>query len=254
MNTKERKTLLDAAEKRWNQKQFIAEDPISVPHRFSKKQDIEIAGLFAAVLAWGQRKTIIRNCNALIEHMENAPHDFVLHHQDADLKKMEGFVHRTFNTTDLLYFISFLQYWYQKHESLEDLFFVPNAKDTGKGLIQFHQNFFNLPWAPQRTRKHIPTPERKSACKRLNMYLRWMVRKDENGVDFGIWQRIQPAQLICPLDVHVSRTARNLGLLARKQDDWQAALELTENLRKMDAIDPVRYDYALFGLSLEKGL
>jgi uncharacterized protein (TIGR02757 family) len=238
------KALLDLKAEQFNQPNFIPNDPISIPHRFKKKQDIEISGLFAAILAWGQRKTIINNCNRLMEWMDNAPHDFIVNHKKSDFA---NFKHRTFNSIDLNYFIRFLSWYYSKNESLEDAFC---ADDVRSGIIKFHHLFFSLPDHPKRTVKHISTPERKSACKRINMYLRWMVRHDQKGVDFGIWRKIKPSQLICPCDVHVDRVARKLKLIRRKQVDWQTAEELTANLRLFDPNDPVKYDFALFGLGV----
>ncbi|MCI0751358.1 MAG: TIGR02757 family protein [Flammeovirgaceae bacterium] len=247
------KEFLDQKAGEFNRPGFIKNDPISIPHRFKKKQDIEIAGIFAAVLAWGQRVTIINKCNDLLERMENDPHHFVLDHSSKDLESLLTFKHRTFNATDALYFIEFLKSYYQKYDTLESAFQVDTADVTiEQGLIRFHNLFFSLEDAPARTRKHISTPERKSACKRLAMYLRWMVRKDSHGVDFGIWKNIKPAQLVCPCDVHVERVARKLKLIKRKQVDWQTALELTNNLRKLDPVDPVKYDFALFGLGIER--
>src|SRR6476661_5293617 len=237
----------------YNTPAFIAADPISIPHLFTKKQDIEIAGFFAAVFAWGNRTTIINKCTELMQLMDDAPYDFMLHHNDADLKKFLHFKHRTFNTTDLLYFISFLQYYYSQHISLESAFSIwltEEDQTIERALIHFHHYFFALPYAPERTRKHIATPERGSHCKRLNMFLRWMVRKDNCGVDFGIWSEIKPAELVCPIDVHVARVARRLKLLTAKQLNWKAALELTEHLRQFDPADPVKYDFALFGLGV----
>ncbi|MEQ9285982.1 MAG: TIGR02757 family protein [Cyclobacteriaceae bacterium] len=249
----ELKTFLDEKFEEFNQPGFIADDPICIPHRFSKKQDIEIAGFFAAMLAWGQRKTIVNKCTELLDMMGNAPHDFIKNHSEADLKPLVGFKHRTFNATDTLYFIHKLKSHYQGHESLESAF-LPKAShqpfDMKAALISFRDYFFDLPDSPQRTRKHISTPANKSACKRLNMYLRWMVRKDNGGVDFGIWENIPTASLICPCDVHVDRIARRLGLITRKQTDWQTAEELTNNLKKFDPQDPVKYDFALFGLGV----
>lgn len=247
------KLLLDEKYNQFNRIDFIEDDPILIPHRFTNKQDIELAGFLAAILAWGQRKTIINKCTQLMDLMGNEPYQFMLHHSENDLKALEHFKHRTFNTTDLLYFVSFFKWFYTNHDSLEEAFVMDKSdKNTEQPLIHFHDLFFSLEYAPDRTRKHIATPARKSACKRLNMYLRWMVRKDERGVDFGIWDRIQPSQLICPLDVHVERVARSLGLLERKLSDWRAAVELTERLKHFDANDPVKYDFALFGMGLEK--
>jgi uncharacterized protein (TIGR02757 family) len=249
----ELKSFLDEKSEQFNQPNFIANDPISLPHRFKKLQDIEIAGLFAAVLAWGQRKTVLNKCSALLAMMDNDPYSFILHHNESDLKPFTAFKHRTFNGTDTLYFIEFLKAHYNQHRSLEILFQVSQENETiEQGLIHFHRAVFSLPNYPSRTKKHIPTPERKSTCKRLSMYLRWMVRDDKRGVDFGLWKSIQPSQLICPCDVHVERVARHLKLIKRKQTDWQTALELTGNLRKLDANDPVKYDFALFGLGTEE--
>lgn len=249
---KDLKAFLDEKVERFNQPSFITLDPVSIPHLFTKKQDIEIAGLMAAVLAWGQRVTIIRKCAELMQWMDNAPHEFVLHHRESDLKRFLEFRHRTFNGTDALYFIEALRSIYREHASLEDVFAVPSGNVTiEQGLINFHHRFFSLENHPHRTRKHLPTPERKSTCKRINMYLRWMVRQDSNGVDFGLWRTISPAQLVCPCDVHVDRVARKLKLIKRKQTDWLTALELTDSLRKLDPKDPVKYDFALFGLGIE---
>lgn len=247
------KEALDRYVIQFNQPDFIPNDPICIPHRFIKKQDIEIAGFFAAILAWGNRKTIINKCTELLASMDNSPHDFILHHQAIDLKRFLNFKHRTFNATDTLYFIHFLKFHYQQFDSLESAFtkeFPENESSIEKALSNFHQYFFSLEDYPARTQKHIATPLRNSACKRINMFLRWMVRKDDTGVDFGIWQTIQPSQLICPCDVHVERVARHLGLIQRTKADWKTALELTENLRKLDANDPVKYDFALFGLGV----
>ncbi len=246
--------LLSQKAQQYNRPDFVKDDPIQIPKRFSKLQDIEIAGLMAAVLAWGQRKTIIRKTQELMRLMDNAPHDFVLNHQTQDLKRFLDFKHRTFQTTDLLYFIEFFKQFYHENNSLESLFSAkmkPQDSNVGKGLIHFHDQFFSLPDSPARTRKHIATPTRKSACKRLNMYLRWLVRNDDQNVDFGLWKSLKMSQLVCPLDVHVERVSRHLGLLTRPQTDWQAAIELTENLKKIDPNDPVRFDFALFGLGLE---
>ena len=238
----------------YNRPRFIENDPICIPHSFQRQQDIEISGFVAAVLAWGQRKTIIKKCREFFSYMDNAPYDFVRFHQESDLKPFLAFKHRTFNATDALYFIEFFRQFYQEHDSLEDAFLVgmtPEHEDMEPGLISFQQQFFSLPDAPSRTKKHVATPARKSACKRINMFLRWMVRQDHRGVDFGCWHRIRPAQLVCPCDVHVDRVARRLGLITRKQTDWQTAVELTQKLKQFDPTDPVKYDFALFGLGVE---
>ncbi len=245
------KDFLDEKVDQFNRPHFIELDPISIPHQFSKKQDIEIAGLLAAVLAWGQRVTVVKKSNELLALMDNSPYEFVRHHQIKELRRFEKFKHRTFNTTDALYFIAALQNIYRQYESLEEVF-LPHTGEVGSGLKRFHQQFFSLPDFPARTKKHVSTPERKSACKRLNMYLRWMVRSDNRKVDFGLWKKISPASLICPLDLHVERVARKLRLIIRKQVDWETALELTDSLRVLDPIDPVKYDFALFGLGIER--
>lgn len=249
------KKILNEAADQFNQKDFIVDDPIGIPHQFTKLQDIEIMGFWVAMLAWGQRKTIINKSLELIELMDGTPHDFILNHQEKDRQRFASFKHRTFQYTDTLYFLHFLQHYYQKENSLENAFsrhLSDKDEHVGAALIGFHEHFFSLPDAPQRTRKHIATPARKSSCKRLNMFLRWMVRKDEKGVDFGLWKSIPTRQLLMPLDVHVDRVARQLGLLKRKQRDWQAVLELTSNLRVFDSVDPVKYDFALFGMGVLK--
>jgi len=254
MDKKKLKLFLDEKADYYNQPSFIKNDPVSIPHLFTKKQDIEIMGLWAAVLAWGQRVTIINKCHELIKLMDHAPYDFIMNHRESDLKSLLKFKHRTFNDTDTLYFIQFFKHYYAENKSLEDAFIkgvIPDSDNVEQGLINFHKIFFSLEDFPERTKKHIATPARNSACKRLNMYLRWMVRKDNKGVDFGIWKKIKASQLVCPCDVHVDRVARKLGLIKRKQTDWQTAVELTENLKKLDANDPVKYDFALFGLGVE---
>jgi uncharacterized protein (TIGR02757 family) len=237
----------------YNTVDFIAADPISIPHRFSKKADIEIAGFFAAIFAWGNRTIIINKCTDLLQRMDNAPHDFVLNHEPSDLKNLLHFKHRTFCDTDLLYLIAFFKYHYAEWPSLEMAFTKQWNKtdDTVENALNgFYQYVFSLPDVSDRTRKHIASPAKNSSCKRINMFLRWMVRKDKNGVDFGIWKKMSPAQLVCPIDLHVARVARRFNLIERKATDWQTALELTLNLRKLDSRDPVKYDFALFGLGV----
>ena len=249
------KDFLDEKVALFNRPNFIELDPISIPHRFAKKQDIEIAGFFAAILAWGQRKTILNKCSELLECMDNAPHDFMLNHTEGDLKAVLGFKHRTFNEVDALYFIHFLSWFYRNQDSLEKAFLIgqTGAVDSMESMLtQFQRHFFSLEDAPSRTKKHISSPATRSACKRINMYLRWMVRQDQQGVDFGIWKQISPAQLICPCDLHVDRVGRKLGLITRKQTDWGTAVELTQVLRSFDPLDPVKYDFALFGLGVEE--
>ncbi len=244
--------FLDKKVRAYSHKSFIHVDPVSIPHMFSKKQDIEIAGFFAAIFAWGNRTTIINKSRELMEMMDMSPHEFCLDADPARLKRLSAFRHRTFNTDDLYYFISFFHHHYRKHNSLEQAFL--RGMDKGdetieKGLIGFCQYFFSLEHL-KRTEKHISSPLQKSACKRINMYLRWMVRKD--AVDFGIWKKISPAQLICPLDLHVSRVAKRFGLISRPNADWSSALELTANLKRMDKLDPVKYDFALFSLGVNE--
>jgi uncharacterized protein (TIGR02757 family) len=249
------KKILDQKVKQYNKVDFIEKDPICIPHQYKKQQDIEIAAFFAAIFAWGNRTTIINKSNELLNRMDNAPYDFCLHHQAKDLKKIVGFVHRTFNDTDALYTIDFFKKHFTKHQSLEDSFFANQI--TGKknnsveaALTHFQSYFMSLEDAPKRTQKHISSPFSGSTCKRLNMFLRWMVRKDKQGVDFGIWDSIKPAELIIPIDVHVARVSRAMGILKRSQTDWQAALELTQYCRTLDSKDPVKYDYALFSLGV----
>jgi uncharacterized protein (TIGR02757 family) len=273
------KAFLDFKIAQYNRPSFIPNDPVSIPHLFTKQQDIEIMGFWAAILAWGQRVTIINKCKELITLMDGAPYDFIINHEEPDLKKLLHFKHRTFNDIDTLYFISFFRYHYGLHNSLETAF-IPNetsanrlvilsdregssvnggittnatdAEPIEKYLNHFRQYFFSLPDYPHRTKKHISSPSQKSTCKRLNMFLRWMVRKDNYGVDFGLWNHIKPSELICPCDLHVDRVARKLNLITRKQTDWQTAVELTKRLREFDPVDPVKYDFALFGLGIEE--
>jgi len=253
---KDLKKFLDTKVAEYNRPAFIDADPVCIPHMFSKKQDIEISGFFAAIFAWGIRTTIINKSKELMQLMQMAPHDFCLNHTENDLKKLLQFKHRTFNATDLLYCIEFLKFHYSNNNRLETAFFptkvLKQATDykVELGLSYFHHYFFSLEDAPNRTRKHIATPYKNSSCKRLNMYLRWMIRNDKKGVDFGIWKKIQPSELICPIDLHVARVAKRFQLLYRKQADWAAAVELTQYLRTLDPADPVKYDFALFGLGV----
>ncbi len=252
MHEQQLKDFLEEKVNTYNRVDFIENDPICIPHRYSMQQDIEIMGFWSAMLAWGQRKTIINKCNELSALMDHAPYDFVLNHSENDLKKLTDFKHRTFNTTDTLYFLTFFRYHYQNHESLEQAFLLNGQFEAASSLSHFHNYFFSLEDAPHRTRKHIASPAKKATCKRLNMFLRWMVRQDDNGVDFGIWNNISPRDLYCPLDVHVDRVARKLGLIERKQTDWKTTAELTNELKKLDSNDPVKYDFALFGLGIEE--
>ncbi len=254
-NIEDLKAFLDSKFMLYNSSSFIETDPISIPHLFSRKEDIEISGFFAATLAWGQRVTIINNTKKLMGWMDNAPLDFILNFTQHDLNPFQRFVHRTFNGIDCEYFLWSLKNIYQNYGSLEIAFcdgFQPDVLNVKKALVNFRKVFFELDH-PTRTEKHIANPAKKSSAKRLNMFLRWMVRVDDRGVDFGIWKKIIPAQLICPLDVHSARVARKLGLLKRHINDWSAAEELTENLKLLDNKDPVKYDFALFGLGIFEG-
>ncbi len=252
MDFLELKDFLDFKVTQYNKPNFITNDPICIPHQYKKKQDIEIAAFFAAILAWGQRKTIINKCNELFLRMDNEPYQFMLNHSVKDLKNLASFKHRTFNYTDLLYFVCFFKHHYTIANTLETAFLPSGSFTLENALNYFRTYFFSLPDFPPRTIKHVSSPLQKSTCKRLNMFLRWMVRKDNCGVDFGIWETIPTAALICPCDVHVDRVARKLGLINRKQTDWLTAVELTAKLKEFDANDPVKYDFALFGLGVEE--
>ena len=249
--TDELKDFLENKYNQYSRPGFIETDPISIPHLFTKKQDMEIAGFLAATISWGQRKTILKNARQLLHWMDDAPHDFILNFRKDDLKPFRKFVHRTFNGTDCIYFLNALQHLYKNSGGLQQLFEKPftEKQDLSYAISMARKKFFQLRH-PARTLKHFPDPAAGSAAKRINMFLRWMVRKDFSGIDFGIWKKIKPADLVCPLDVHSARVARKLGLLSRKQNDWAAANELTNNLRKLDKNDPVKYDLALFGLGV----
>ena len=246
MTNSELLSFLEENYRRYNRPDFIELDPISIPHKFSKKEDIEIAGLFSATIAWGQRPTIIRNANDLMKRMDLAPHDFILNHTKKDLLQFKNFKHRTFNGVDCAFFLKSLQNIYKKHKSLEGAFIGSDAKSA---ITNFRQLFFSIPH-PHRTGKHVSNPDANSSSKRLNMFLRWMVRKDKRGVDFGLWNNIKISELMCPLDVHSGNVSRKLGLLDRKQNDWKSVEELTSRLRLFDPKDPVKYDFALFGLGV----
>lgn len=255
MNLKksELKAFLDTKVAQYNNPKFIDSDPIQIPHSFSKKEDIEISGFLTATIAWGNRKSINTNAKRLMDLLDNAPHDFVLNHTKTDLDTLSPFVHRTFNGRDCIQFITSLQHIYKNHKGLEAVFKTHTQSNSIQPAIsKFKRIFFEIDHL-QRTQKHISDPLKNSAAKRINMFLRWMVRQDYAGVDFGIWQNISPAVLSCPLDVHSGNVARKLGLLARKQNDAKAVLELDTALRKLDPIDPVKYDFALFGLGVFEG-
>ncbi|PWL39251.1 TIGR02757 family protein [Flagellimonas aquimarina] len=244
------KDFLDEKVEQYNNPKFLEDDPLQIPHLFSKKEDIEISGFLTATIAWGNRKSIIKNASRLIELLDNAPYDFVLNHTETDFEKLTPFVHRTFNGLDLQYFIQSLQNIYANHGGLESIFVQNQEKDSLQSAIsKFKEVFFEIPHQT-RTMKHVSDPNKGSAAKRINMFLRWMVRNNNTGVDFGIWKKLNPSQLSCPLDVHSGNVARKLKLLKRKQNDAKALAELDRNLRKLDPKDPVKYDFALFGLGV----
>lgn len=247
------KEFLDQKVQTYNTPQFLSSDPIQIPHRFSKKEDIEIAGFLTATIAWGNRKSIITNANKLMHLMDDDPYEFIVGHSATDLERFEGFVHRTFNSIDACYFMQALQQLYKQHGGLETVF-TKHANQEGMQMAihKFKEVFFSWPH-PERSKKHVSDPLKNSAAKRINMYLRWMVRQDNHGVDFGIWKEIAPALLSCPLDVHSGNVARKLKLLKRKQNDAKALQELDASLRKLDPVDPVKYDFALFGLGVFEG-
>lgn len=244
------KDFLDEKVLKYNNPAFIESDPVSIPHMFDLKQDIEISGFLAATIAWGNRTTIIKNAVSMMKLMDNSPYEFVIHHKETDLERLNGFVHRTFMEVDLAYFIRSLKNIYLNHGGLESVFSANISGDsTQPAITQFRKVFFSLPH-PARTCKHISDPSKGSSAKRINMYLRWMVRNDNRGVDFGLWDKISPGQLSCPLDLHSGNVARKLGLISRSQNDSKALCELDFNLRQLDRVDPVRYDFALFGLGV----
>lgn len=250
MTTKEKKAFLDFKVNQYNRPEFIETDPIQIPHLFEKKEDIEIAGFLVATIAWGNRKIILRNGHEMMNRMDQAPFDFILNAAERDLSVLDNFVHRTFNDEDFRFFVKSLQNIYKNHGGLEKIFTDFSSEVSLQPAIHQLKNiFFEIPH-PKRTQKHVSDPLKKSAAKRINMFLRWMVRNDVAGVDFGIWKSISPAKLSCPLDVHSGRVARKLNLLKRKQNDAKAVGELDASLRKLDANDPVKYDFALFGLGV----
>ncbi|WP_047551426.1 TIGR02757 family protein [Psychroserpens sp. Hel_I_66] len=250
MNKKDLKEFLDAKVELYNHPKFIESDPIQIPHQFSKNEDIEISGFLTATIAWGNRKSIINNANRMMDLLDQSPYDFVINHQDHDLDKLLPFVHRTFNGDDFIQFIKGLKHIYTYHNGLENVFSkISEEKNLQHSIHEFKNIFFEIDHL-DRTKKHVSDPLKNSAAKRINMFLRWMVRQDNNGVDFGIWTSISPALLSCPLDVHSGNVARKLKLLKRKQNDGKALLELDTSLRKLDKDDPVKYDFALFGLGV----
>lgn len=250
MSPTELKEFLDSKVSQYNTLDFIESDPIAIPHQFNNKEDIEIAGFLVATIAWGNRKSILKNANKMMDHLGNSPYDFILNHTTAQLEPLHDFVHRTFNAKDFEYFIKALKHIYTNHGGLEKIFSKPTKEDSLQEHISSFKNvFFELDHL-SRTQKHVSDPLKGSAAKRINMFLRWMIRKDNTGVDFGIWKSISPSLLSCPLDVHSGNVARKLGLLQRKQNDAKAVRELDLALRKLDPKDPVKYDFALFGLGV----
>jgi uncharacterized protein (TIGR02757 family) len=248
LNMDELKEFLDEKVEFFNRPSFIESDPISIPHQFTGKEDIEIAGFLAATIAWGNRKMILRNANRIMELLEHSPYEFILNSSDREFENVGSFVHRTFNSSDLFYFMKALQHIYRYKGGLESIFKTYHTVDSLQPAIhELHKIFFELPHE-KRTERHVSDPFKGSAAKKLNMYLRWMIRSDNNGVDFGIWDSISPSILSCPLDVHSGNVARKLGLLKRKQNDAKAVAELDGVLRSFDSEDPVKYDFALFGL------
>lgn len=253
MNLTDLKEFLDSKVCQYNTLDFIEPDPISVPHRYTLKEDIEIAGFLAASIAWGNRKMITKNGHRMVELMGNSPYDFVMNHNDYQLEKLDGFVHRTFNPTDFKHFIKALQHIYTNRNGLEGIFNAHQTDDSLQPAIcALYQAFFEIPHQP-RTRKHISNPDGGSVSKRINMYLRWLIRQDNAGVDFGIWKNISPSKLSCPLDVHSGNVARKLGIITRNSNDKKALEELDIALRSLDKNDPVKYDFALFGLGIFEG-
>jgi len=253
MNKTELKAFLDAKVIQYNNLEFIETDPVQIPHLFDQKEDIEIAGFLAATISWGNRKSIINNCHKMMDLLDQSPYDFVLNHSDNDLNALSDFVHRTFNGIDFITFIKGLQHIYAEHNGIEAVFYKHAKKDSlQESIHEFKKAFFEIEHL-KRTEKHICDPLKKSAAKRINMYLRWMIRNDKNSVDLGIWKSLNPSQLSCPLDVHSGNVARKLGLLTRKQNDAKALAELDISLRQLDPKDPVKYDFALFGLGVFEG-
>jgi uncharacterized protein (TIGR02757 family) len=252
MNNSELKEFLDEKVRLYNRPDFIESDPIQIPHQFSLKEDIEIAGFLSATIAWGNRKMIISNASKMMNLMGNSPYDFVMSHSESQLDSFENFVHRTFNATDLQTFIRGLQHIYKNHDGLENIFTNTKNDFLQQNISDLKQKFFEIEHE-KRTQKHISDPLNNSAAKRINMFLRWMVRNDKAGVDFGIWNTVSAAHLSCPLDVHSGNVARKLGLLTRKQNDAKAVFELDTNLRLLDPKDPTKYDFALFGLGVFEG-
>ncbi len=253
MNFEELKDYLDFKADQYNNPNFIESDPIQIPHRYKVKEDIEISGFLAATIAWGNRKMIINSATKMMDTMGNNPYDFVMNATNNQIDSIDNIVHRTFNSEDFRYFIKSLRNIYQNHGGLENVFAANNSINLQNRISAFKQIFFEIDH-PLRTTKHISDPLKGSSSKRINMFLRWVSRNDKKGVDFGIWKSVSPSELSCPLDVHSGNVARTLGILNRKQNDQTALQELDEALRKFDPTDPVKYDFALFGLGVFEGI
>lgn len=249
MNTVQLYSLLEEKHNLYNRPGFIEGDPISVPHLFSSKEDIEIAGFLTATISWGNRKSIVASARRLMKLMDNSPHDFLVHAAPREFRPFLGFVHRTFSGDDCLFFLTALKRIYKVHGGPETLFSEMDRLGAAEAICRFRNEFLSEEHL-SRTEKHLANPLAGSAAKRINMFLRWMVRRDSRGVDFGLWSTIDPASLVCPLDVHSGNIARRLGLITRRQNDWKAAMELTAALRSIDPADPVKYDFALFGMGV----
>lgn len=254
LNFEELRDFLNEKADVYNSFEFIQDDPIQIPHRFSLKQDIEIAGFLAATISWGNRKSIIKSAEKMLDMMGNSPYDFVKNYSENDLKSIEGkSIHRTFNGEDFVYFIRQFNRIYNENESLENLFLIKDAETNFYHAIErFRKLFLNI--EKHRSHKHVSSPYKNSSSKRIIMFLRWMVRKDNRGVDFGIWENIDSKHLSIPLDVHTGNISRKLGLITRTQNDWKTVLELDDIIRKFDEKDPAKYDFALFGLGVTKEL
>ncbi|MFZ4399986.1 MAG: TIGR02757 family protein [Bacteroidales bacterium] len=246
------KSFLDEKVIKYNSPSFIENDPISIPHRFELKEDIEIAGFLAATISWGNRKIIVRNGHRMIDMLGESPYDFVMSSDSNQVNRLEGFVHRTFNNEDYRFFIQALKNIYQVHNGIEAIFNKYATNESLQPAIQHFKRIFFEQSLHNRAEKHISDPAKGSAAKKINMYLRWLVRNDKCGVDFGIWQNIKPSQLSCPLDVHSGNIARKLGLINRNQNDAKTVAELDNVLRIFDKNDPVKYDFALFGLGMNE--
>ena len=253
MKTQELKSFLDEKVELYNKPDFIKDDPISIPHSFSAKEDIEISGFLAATISFGNRKAILKSANKMMNLLDNSPYDFIMNHTEKDLETFDGFVHRFFNAEHFKYFVKALKNVYENHGGLEEFFNKYSDDSPQKSIHELRNIFLSIPNHPDRIQSHVSDPLKGSAAKRINMYLRWMVRKDNCGVDLGIWDKISPSILSCPLDVHSGNVARKLGILNRKQDNAKAVKELDDSLRKLDPNDPVKYDFALFGLGIFEG-